>query len=142
MQLQWARDKNLPVIIHCRDGLHEIIDVMKSRRDNLPPCVFHSFGGSVEDVALIREYGDFYFGINGIVTFKNSKLRDVLPTIGLNRILLETDSPYLAPVPHRGKRNESAYIVHIAAYIANVLGVSVDVVSEITTNNAKQFFAL
>jgi TatD DNase family protein len=104
--------------------------------------VFHSFGGSVEDVALIREYGDFYFGINGIVTFKNSKLRDVLPTIGLNRILLETDSPYLAPVPHRGKRNESAYIVHIAAYIANVLGVSVDVVSEITTNNAKQFFAL
>ena len=78
----------------------------------------------------------------GIVTFKNSKLRDVLPTIGLNRILLETDSPYLAPVPHRGKRNESAYIVHIAAYIANVLGVSVDVVSEITTNNAKQFFAL
>ena len=142
VQLQWARDKNLPVIIHCRDGLHEIIDVMKSRRENLPLCVFHSFGGSVEDVALIREYGDFYFGINGIVTFKNSKLRDVLPAIGLNRILLETDSPYLAPVPHRGKRNESAYIVHIAAYIANVLGVSVDVVSEITTNNAKQFFAL
>lgn len=142
IQLQWAKDKNLPVIIHCREGLNEIIDVMKSRCGCLPSCVFHSFGGTIDDVALIREYGDFYFGINGIVTFKNSKLRDVLPAIGLNRILLETDAPYLAPVPHRGKRNESAYIVHVAAYIANTLGVSVDAVAEMTTNNAKKFFAL
>ncbi len=139
-QLQWAFERQLPVILHCREGLDEILDVMDSRSGRLPMCIFHSFGGTADDVDKIRERGDFYFGINGIVTFKNSKLRDVLPVIGIERILLETDSPYLAPVPHRGKRNESAYIKHTAAYIANVLGLTIDVVEQITTANAFDVF--
>ena len=141
-QLQWAVERDLPVILHCREGLDEILDVMDSRNGNLPQCVFHSFGGTAEDVTRIRERGDFYFGINGIVTFKNSKLREVLPIIGIERILLETDAPYLAPVPHRGKRNESAYIVHTAAYIANELGMTLDQVKNITAQNARRMFKI
>lgn len=139
-QLQWAYDKNLPVIIHCRYGLDDILDIMDARKGRLPQCVFHSFGGTIEDVERIRHRGDFYFGINGIVTFKNSKLRDVLSTIGIDHILLETDAPYLAPVPHRGKRNESAYLVHTAAHIASALGVTLNQVSSATTTNARTLF--
>lgn len=142
VQLQWACDKNLPVIIHCREGLGDILDIMDSRKGRLPQCVFHSFGGTIEDVERIRRRGDFYFGINGIVTFKNSKLRDVLSTIGIERILLETDAPYLAPVPHRGKRNESAYIIHTAAHIASTLGLSIEQVNAITSDNARALFKL
>lgn len=141
-QLQWAFERNLPVILHCREGLDDILDVMDACNGNLPQCVFHSFGGTVEDVARIRERGDFYFGINGIVTFKNSKLREVLPVIGIERILLETDAPYLAPVPHRGKRNESAFIIHTAAYIAKELSLSLDDVKVITSQNARRLFKI
>ena len=106
------------------------------------PAVFHSFGGTITDVDAIREVGDYYFGINGIVTFKNSKLREVLSHIGLERILLETDSPYLAPVPHRGRRNESAYIPHICAHIAQSLGVASSEVDRVTTLNASALFGI
>lgn len=141
-QLAWAYDSGLPVIIHSRDGLDEILEVMDGHQGCIPQGVFHSFGGTVEDVERIRQRGDFYFGINGIVTFKNSRLRDVLPAIGIDRIMLETDSPYLAPVPHRGKRNESAYIVHTAAYIAGCLSLSVEEVSVVTTSNASLLFGI
>lgn len=140
-QVNWAADRGLPVIIHCREGLDDVLDVLSSV-ERLPTGVFHSFGGSVADVERIRSIGDFYFGINGIVTFKNSSLRDVLPAIGIDRLLLETDSPYLAPVPHRGKRNESAFIVHTAAYVANVLCLSLQDVHDITTANASSLFNL
>ncbi len=140
-QVNWAADRGLPVIIHCREGLDDVLDVLSSV-ERLPTGVFHSFGGSVADVERIRSIGDFYFGINGIVTFKNSSLRDVLPAIGIDRLLLETDSPYLAPVPHRGKRNESAFIVHTAAYVANVLCLSQQDVHDITTANASSLFNL
>jgi TatD DNase family protein len=96
----------------------------------------------VEDVETIRRIGDFYFGINGIVTFKNSKLREVLPTIGIDRILLETDAPYLAPVPYRGKRNESAYIVSTAHCVADALGVDFDLLAERSSANACRLFNL
>lgn len=139
-QLRWAEHADLPVIIHCRDGLDEILWTFDNYSGTLPGCVFHSFGGTVADVEAIRRRGDFLFGINGIVTFKNSKLSDVLPAIGLDRILLETDCPYLTPVPHRGRRNESAYIPFIAAKIAEVLGTSVDEVSARTDANAARFF--
>lgn len=140
-QVNWAADRGLPAIIHCREGLDDVLDVLSSV-ERLPTGVFHSFGGSVADVERIRSIGDFYFGINGIVTFKNSSLRDVLPAIGIDRLLLETDSPYLAPVPHRGKRNESAFIVHTAAYVANVLCLSQQDVHDITTANASSLFNL
>ncbi len=140
IQFHHAVSRNLPVIIHSRDGLNEILQVM----DNgvTPLGVFHSFGGAIEDVKKIRDRGDFYFGINGIVTFKNSKLKDVLPEIGIDRILLETDAPYLAPVPHRGKRNESAFIIHTAALVAQALGITLKDVEDITTANAKNLFGI
>lgn len=140
-QIRVAADEQLPIIIHCRDGLYETLEVLRQAK-TVPAGVFHSFGGTKEDVERIRQVGDFYFGINGIVTFKNSSLRDVLPIIGLDRILLETDSPYLAPVPFRGRRNESAYIKHIAAYIASVLDVGIETVEKVTSKNAAKLFKL
>lgn len=139
-QVALAREKSLPVIIHCRDGLDETIEVLQDYRD--VPAVFHSFGGTEADVERIRSLGDYFFGINGIVTFKNSRLREVLPAIGIDRILLETDSPYLAPVPHRGKRNESAYITATAAHVAQALGLTAEHVGEATSANAESLFRL
>lgn len=141
-QAQWASELDLPLIIHCRDGLDDTLDVLKrSAFDGY--VVFHSFTGTDDDVRRIREtVSSPYFGINGVVTFKNARLRDTLPTIGLDRLLLETDSPYLAPVPHRGKRNESAYLVHTAAHIASSLGLTMQEVDEATTRNAVEVFRL
>lgn len=143
IQLHWAEEKKLPAILHCRDGLDEIIEVISSYSGNVPSLLFHSFSGSIHDIEKLRQYGDFYFGINGVVTFKNAQtLRDALPSIGLNRILLETDSPYLAPVPHRGKRNESAYLPLVATKIAETLNEPIEKVASTTTANAIQFFHL
>lgn len=140
-QIDMAVRRNIPIIIHCRDGLAESLEVLSTKQTK-PNGVFHSFGGTVEDVEAIREIGDFYFGINGIVTFKNSRLPEVLPEIGIDRIVLETDSPYLAPVPLRGKRNESAYIVNTARRIAEIFGTSEEDIAKITTANAKRLFAI
>lgn len=139
IQVGWAVDAGLPVIIHCREGLDQVLEVLSGFKGRVGG-VFHSFGGSIDDVERIRKYGDFYFGINGIVTFKNSQLRSVLPAIGTERILLETDAPYLAPVPYRGKRNESAYMIETARTIANSLSLDLDMIAEITTQNAKNLF--
>ncbi|MBD5235725.1 MAG: TatD family hydrolase [Barnesiella sp.] len=138
-QMSMAAERELPVIIHCRDGLDEVLEVIDSL-DKVPAGVFHSFGGTADDVERIRRRGDFYFGINGIVTFKNSRLREVLPAIGAERILLETDSPYLAPVPNRGKRNESAFMIHTASYVASTLGITTGQLDEITTASARALF--
>lgn len=142
LQLSEARKSSLPVIIHCREGLGETLEVMEGFRD--VKAVFHSFGGSAEDVCLIRRRLDpdlIYFGINGIVTFKNSRLKETLPEITSDRIVLETDSPYLAPVPHRGKRNESAYIPFICQTVAGSLGLSAEETSRRTDANAKTLFS-
>ncbi|MCM1138856.1 MAG: TatD family hydrolase [Muribaculaceae bacterium] len=140
-QIDWALNLDLPVIIHCREGLDEVLKVFKD--STMVPCgVFHSFGGNEQDVERIREIGDFYFGINGIVTFKNSKLRNTLPIIGLDRILLETDAPYLSPVPFRGKRNESSYIVNTVQTVADVFGISKDKIADLTFANAEKLFRL
>lgn len=140
-QLDWAVEAGVPAILHVRDGLDDTLDILDSMPVK-PHAVFHSFGGTVDDVARIRRCGDFYFGINGIVTFKNSRLREVLPTIGLDRILLETDAPYLAPVPHRGRRNESAYLPDTAACVAQALSLPLDTVAATTTANARELFSL
>ncbi|MCM1081506.1 MAG: TatD family hydrolase [Muribaculum sp.] len=139
VQVEWAIEENLPVIIHCREGLDDTLNVL-ANASAVPRGVMHSFGGTADDVERIRKIGDFYFGINGIVTFKNSKLRDLLQIIGLDRILLETDAPYLAPVPMRGKRNEPAYLVHTANHIAQYMGISSNELAEITTQNARNLF--
>ena len=140
-QAQLAVDLDLPIIIHCREGLKEILDVLREMPVK-PKGVFHCFCGDIADVEAIREIGDYYFGIGGVVTFKKSTLKDVLPTIGIDRILLETDSPYLAPVPHRGGRNESAYIPDIAAFIAKELGMELSEVASRTTNNCDSLFKI
>ncbi len=140
-QCRMAVELDLPVIIHCREGLEETLEVIEGIKGLRG--VFHSFGGTPEEVERIRNRaGDFYFGINGIVTFKNCKVRDTLPTITPERLLLETDAPYLAPVPHRGKRNESAYIIHTAAHIANSLGLPIEEIDRVTTSNARTLFRL
>lgn len=139
LQCELALEMSLPVILHCREGLDEVIEVLDSLKTK-PRGVFHSFGGTDEDIERIRECGDFYFGINGIVTFKNSKLREVIPHIPVDRLLLETDSPYLAPVPMRGRRNESAYMIHTAGYIANILGMQLNEIEDITTRNYFNLF--
>ncbi len=140
-QMKLATELRLPVIIHCREALDEVIEVV-SGLEVVPPLVMHSFGGTVDDVERLRKYGDFYFGINGIVTFKNSRLREVLPAIGLDRILLETDAPYLAPVPHRGRRNEPAYVVETGREVARALGVDFEEVKSVTDSSARKFFGI
>jgi TatD DNase family protein len=142
-QLRKAKEMNLPVIIHCRQALDETLEVIQGMAGDMPEAVFHSFTGSPADVERIRETGDFYFGINGVVTFKNAEpLRESLKLMDKERIVLETDSPYLAPVPNRGKRNESAYIVYVCRKIGEVLGLSEDEVSRITDENAMRLFNL
>lgn len=141
-QLKMAEKNGLPVIIHCREALDETLEVIADLRPGIP-LVFHSFTGSVEDVRKIRKVCDPMFGVNGVVTFKNAQpLRDALPEIGLERILLETDSPYLAPVPHRGKRNESSYLPAICAKISDTLGIAVEDVERQTDANARSTFRL
>lgn len=140
-QCRMALEFGLPINIHCRDGLDQTLEVL-SGLPEIPAGAFHCFGGSAADVERIRRVGDFYFGINGIVTFKNSGLRETLPAIGLERIVLETDSPYLAPVPFRGKLNDSSYIPLIAAQIAQTLGKSVEEVADVTSRSAVGLYHL
>ena len=140
-QCRMAVARGLPVIIHCREGLDEAMEVL-SGLDECPRGVFHCFCGTPDDVERIRRTGDFYFGIGGVVTFKKSVLPETLPAIGLDRILLETDSPYLAPVPHRGKRNESAFIPLVAARVASALGVGVEDVARVTSASASALFGI
>ena len=141
-QLHWCVEKDIPFILHCRDGLDECLWVLDNFGGPLPRGVFHSFTGSVQDVEAVRRRGDFYFGVNGIVTFKKSEVKELLPVVGLDRLLLETDSPYLAPVPHRGKRNESAFVPHICAFVAAQLGTTAQAVSESTDRNVVDLFRI
>lgn len=139
-QLALAVQMEKPVIIHCREALPQVLEVLEGHPR--AKAVFHSFGGSIADVDAIRRTGDYYFGINGIVTFKNCNVRSVLPHIGTERLLTETDSPYLAPVPHRGKRNESAYTPFVLTTMAEALAMTPDALDNVTTNNAKRLFQL
>lgn len=142
-QLNLADSLNLPAIIHCRDAMPQMLDLLESRRGRLPHMVFHCYSGNADDInSLRRIQSEVLFGIGGVVTFKKSPLPALLPQIGIDHILLETDAPWLAPVPMRGKQNESAYIPHIAARIAQELKLSIDEVDIQTTLTAKSFFKL
>lgn len=141
IQYDWAVRYGLPLIIHCRNGVEDTLDVISSHKGERPLMVFHSFTSGMEDVRRIREVCDPYFGINGVVTFKNAReLREALPEIGIDRIVLETDSPYLAPTPHRGSRNESAYIPEIRDMVAQTLGLTPEETERITDRNASRLF--
>ncbi len=138
-QIGWAKSHEIPVVIHCRDAFKEIYEVLDSSFYNGMSGVFHSFTGTKEDVKKIREY-DFYFGINGIVTFPNSNLPEIVKEIPVDRILVETDSPFLSPVPKRGKRNESANIVFIAEKLAEIYGLDPDKFKKQTISNTMNLF--
>ncbi len=142
-QLDLADSLGLPAIIHCRDAMPQMIDLMKGRRGRLPWMVFHCYSGTADDVdALRRLQPEVKFGIGGVLTFKKSPLPDIVPKIGVNHILLETDAPWLAPVPMRGKQNESAYVPYIAAKLAETLALTVDEVDAHTSASAREFFRL
>lgn len=139
-QCSWAVELDMAVSIHTRSATYETIKALKSMKVH-PKGVFHCFSGSVEEADEILKLGH-YLGIGGVVTFKNSGLNNVLKNVPLERLVLETDSPYLAPVPYRGKRNESSYIPLIAEKLAEIYNVSVERIAEVTTENAIRVFNL
>jgi len=139
-QIEWALEYHLPVIIHVRDSFRESMNVLASFKDSGLTGVFHSFTGSLEEAQEIIAFGGFKLGINGIVTFKNSGLAAVVEKIDLKHLLLETDSPYLTPAPHRGKRNESAYVSLVCEKLATIYQVSVQEIDDATTRNALELF--
>jgi TatD DNase family protein len=140
-QANWAIKFNLPVSIHSRECTSELIQIIKDEKLNQLRGVFHCFSGNIEQAQTLMDMG-FYLGIGGVVTFKNSGLAQVIQSIGPQKLVLETDSPYLAPTPHRGKRNETSYIPLIAQTVAQSLEISLKEIAEITTNNSKQVFGI
>jgi TatD DNase family protein len=139
IQLQWAMERGLPVVIHSRESFQEIFEVIDRVDDGRLYGIFHSFSGSDEDARRILDMG-FKIGINGIVTFKNSSLDQVVRDIDINDLVLETDAPFLSPEPKRGRRNESAHVRYIAEKIAEIKQMSVEQVAQITTQNALNIF--
>ena len=140
-QVQWSLDMDLPLVIHSRDSFDQIHTALMDFRNQPLKGVFHSFTGGVEQAKKVMDLG-FYIGINGIVTFKNAALGHLVEKIGLKSLILETDAPYLTPDPHRGKRNESSYLVHIARKVAEYSRVDYERVVQITTRNAIDLFNL
>ncbi|HEY0612387.1 MAG TPA: TatD family hydrolase [Chitinophaga sp.] len=138
-QLQLSKQYQLPVVIHSRESTRQCIDEVKSLQDGNLSGVFHCFSGTLEEAREVIDLG-FYLGIGGVVTFKKSGLDKIVEQIDLQHIILETDAPYLAPVPYRGKRNESAYIPLIGETIANVKNLKIEDVAAITTSNAHKLF--
>jgi len=141
-QIDWALEYKLPVIIHVRDSFQETMNVLLPYKNSGLKGVFHSFTGSLNEAREIINFGGFMLGINGIVTFKNSGLAAVVSEIDLKYILLETDSPYLTPTPHRGKRNESAYVSRVCNKLAEIYNTSTAYIDQHTTHNAKSLFAI
>ncbi|MFO7823830.1 MAG: TatD family hydrolase [Cyclobacterium sp.] len=137
--ITWAKEKRLPLILHCRESMDETIALVQSMNDERLTGIFHCFSGSLEQARSITEMG-FYLGIGGTLTYKNSGVGEVIAEMGLGRLVLETDSPYLAPVPFRGKRNSPEYIPHIAEKMAHFTGKSLEEVAEVTRSNALQVF--
>jgi TatD DNase family protein len=140
-QLQWAVESNLPVSIHCRNAHDELMAVLKNEKQ-LPIGIYHCFSGNLEQAREALSFGKFKLGIGGVVTFKNAGLDKVVAALELSDIVLETDSPYLAPLPHRGKRNESAYLHLIVQKIAEIKQVSIAEVANATSKNAEAIFKL
>ncbi|WP_394256691.1 TatD family hydrolase [Vibrio harveyi] len=140
-QLNWAKEMNLPVVIHTRDSIEETLTLLRQEQDGSLRGVFHCFGGSVEEAQAINELG-FHLGLGGVSTFKNGGMDKVIPHLDMNWVILETDCPYLAPVPHRGKRNEPAYTSLVAARVAELRGESLEAIDALTTKNAEELFSL
>lgn len=139
IQAGWAKQHHIPIVIHCRESLDQTIDMIEQLKDENLSGVFHCFSGSAEQADRIFKAG-FYVGIGGVATFKNGGMDKVIPSLDIKRIVLETDSPYLAPVPHRGKRNEPCYIPLIGTKVAELKNISLEELQRVTTQNAFTLF--
>lgn len=143
-EIRWANELRKPLVIHARNAHQDIVTTLREAdTSQIPGGIFHCFGGTIEEARELLTFDGFYLGIGGIVTFKKCTLPAVLHAcVPLHRILLETDAPYLTPVPHRGKRNESAYIPHIIDKIAEIYDTTTEEVARTTTENARKLFAI
>ena len=142
-QIQWAIEWNKPLDIHCRKAQNEMVKLLRKYEKDLPGGVFHCFTGNEIEAAELLQFDKFALGVGGVLTFKKSHLPEVLPSaVPLDRIVIETDAPYMAPVPMRGKRNESAYVLHVLERMAECYGVSVEDMAEATNNNVKRIFGI
>ena len=140
-QLNWAKQLGLPISIHCRNAFDKMVKILERKQDGGLRGIMHCFTGTEEEAKVYLELG-FHLGLGGVTTYKNCGLKDYLPNLPLDRIVLETDAPYLAPVPCRGKRNEPAFLVHTAQRIADILQMPVEELAAVTTANAKALFQL
>ena len=142
-QVKWSVETRLPLMIHCRKAQNEMVGIMKKYKAELPGGVFHCFTGNEKEAEQLLDFPNFVLGIGGVLTFKKSNLPTVLATsVPIDRIVLETDAPYMAPVPMRGKRNESGYLVHVVAKMAEAYGVAAEDIERITTATAERVFSL
>ena len=139
IQIAWAKEMGLPIVIHCREAFDEVFEVLEQHKDEKLFGILHCFTGNLEQAKRCIDLG-FYLGIGGVLTYKKAGLDVVLYDVPLEHIVLETDSPYLAPVPFRGKPNESSYLIHIAKKVAEIYQLSVEEVAEITTANSRKIF--
>ena len=140
-QIQWAKEKKLPIVIHCRDAFDEIFEVLETEKGDNLFGIFHCFTGTIEQAEKAISY-NMKLGIGGVATFKNGKIDKFLNEIDLKHIVLETDAPYLAPTPYRGKRNESAYITKVVDKLVDIYGLPFEEIAEITTQNSKDVFGI
>lgn len=140
-QIKWAKEKKLPIVIHCREAFDEIFEVLETEKGDDLFGIFHCFTGTKTQAEQAISY-NMKLGIGGVVTFKNGKIDKFLHEIDLKHIVLETDAPYLAPKPYRGKRNESAYITNVVDKLVDIYGVSFDEIAKITTQNSKAIFGI
>ncbi|WP_159946830.1 TatD family hydrolase [Polaribacter septentrionalilitoris] len=138
-QIQWAKEKKLPIVIHCRDAFDEIFEVLETEKDDDLFGIFHCFTGTKVQAEQAISY-NMKLGIGGVATFKNGKIDQFLNEIDIKHIVLETDAPYLAPTPFRGKRNESAYITNVVDKLVDIYGLSFEEIAKITTQNSKDVF--
>ncbi|MBY0424323.1 MAG: TatD family hydrolase [Cytophagales bacterium] len=139
IQLDWAKKLNKPVLLHCRESMSDVIQLVKPFASQGVSGIFHCFSGTLEEAEEIIDMG-FYLGIGGTLTYKKSELPRILQKVGIKRVVLETDSPYLSPVPNRGKRNEPAWVALVASKLAEIMDLSLEEISSITTQNANEVF--
>lgn len=140
-QIKWAKEKNLPIVIHCRDAFDEVFEVLEEEKDDKLFGIFHCFTGNLDQARKAISY-NMKLGIGGVVTFKNGKIDQFLNEISIKNIVLETDAPYLAPTPFRGKRNESSYITKVLDKLVDIYKLPPQEIAEITTKNSKDIFGI
>lgn len=139
-QIGWAKELSLPIVIHARDSFDEIFEILDELNDDSLKGVFHCFTGTVTQAEKVVEYGNFYLGLGGVTTYKKAGMEQVIPFLPKDKVVLETDSPYLAPVPKRGKRNESGHLLYIAQRVADVYQMPLEEIAAITTENSRKLF--